>query len=259
MKKVKKTSSYKVSVVTAHENIVDAALKESIVGRARENGFLEVNYLNPRTFATDKHKTIDDRPYGGGPGMVLKAEPIFRAIKKLKKKNSFVVLTSPRGRVFNQTLAKELVKKKHLIIVAGHYEGMDARVYPYMDMEVSLGDFIMTGGELCASVMIDALTRLIPGVFKKDGVAENESFENNLLEAEQYTRPEVWNGVSVPEVLLSGDHKKIEIWKRQRAVEVTKKFRPDLLAPGPAASEADCKKAKTSLAAEKETKKRRKK
>ncbi|WP_424246209.1 tRNA (guanosine(37)-N1)-methyltransferase TrmD [Elusimicrobium posterum] len=221
----------KIDVVTAFEEIVDAPLKQSIVGRARKEGILELGFLNPRDFTTDKHKTIDDRPYGGGTGMILKAEPLYQAVKKLKKRGSYVIYTSPRGKVFNQEMAKELAKKKHLIFVCGHYEGVDARIYPEFDLEVSLGDFIITGGEIAAAVMIDAVTRLLKGTFKKDGVTEAESFENNLLEAPQYTRPEVWRGEKVPEVLLSGNHKAIEIWKQNEAVKITKKFRPDLLKP----------------------------
>ncbi|MGB2579255.1 tRNA (guanine37-N1)-methyltransferase [Elusimicrobium simillimum] len=217
-----------VDVITAFEQMVDGPLSHSIVGRARTNKILKLGFCNPRDFATDKHKSIDDRPYGGGAGMIMQAEPIYQAVKKLKKRGSCVIYTSPRGKVFNQDLAKKLAKKKHLIFVCGHYEGVDARVYPEFDLEISLGDFILTGGESAAVVMIDAITRLLPGVFKKTGVTENESFENNLLEAPQYTRPEVWRKKSVPAVLLSGNHKEIEIWKKEQAVKITKKFRPDL-------------------------------
>lgn len=219
----------KVDVVTAFDTMVDGPLSQSIIGRARKTGALKLGFVSPRDFATDKHRTIDDRPYGGGPGMLMKAEPLYLAIKKLRKKNSVVILTSPRGQVFNQTLAKNLSKKKHLIFVCGHYEGMDERIYPEVDLEVSLGDFILTGGELAACVMIDAITRLIPGTFKKDDVTSSESFEENLLEAPQYTRPEVWRGKKVPAVLLGGHHKEIETWKKEQALQLTKKYRPDLL------------------------------
>jgi len=219
----------KIDVITSLPETVDGPLSASITGRARKAGAVEIKFTNPRDFTSDNHRTIDDRPYGGGAGMILKAEPLYLAVKKLKKRGSAVIFTSPRGEIFNQTLAKKLAKKKHLIFVCGHYEGVDARVYPYFDMEVSLGDFILTGGEPAAVVMIDAITRLLPGTFKKPGVAENESFENNLLEAPQYTRPEVWRGKKVPAVLLSGNHKEIEIWKQNEAVKTTKQFRPDLL------------------------------
>ncbi|MCL2888575.1 MAG: tRNA (guanosine(37)-N1)-methyltransferase TrmD [Elusimicrobia bacterium] len=219
----------KIDVITSLPEIVDGPLAASITGRARKEGVVEINFTNPRVFTSDNHKTIDDRPYGGGAGMLLKAEPLYQAVKKLKKRGSVVIYTSPRGKVFTQSLAKKLAKKKHLVFVCGHYEGVDARVYPYFDLEISLGDFILTGGEPAAVVMIDAITRLLPGTFKKAGVAENESFENNLLEAPQYTRPEVWRGKKVPAVLLSGNHKEIENWRRGEALKITKKFRPDLL------------------------------
>lgn len=219
----------KIDVITAFGDQVENTLSYSIVGRARQAGIIKLATLSPREFTTDKHQTIDDRPYGGGVGMLLKAEPLYQAISKLRKKTSYVVLTSPRGQVFNQTLAKKLAKKRHLIIVCGHYEGMDARIYPEVDLEVSLGDFILTGGELAACVMIDAITRLQNGTFKKDGVTSSESFEENLLEAPQYTRPEVWRGKRVPQVLLNGNHKEIEQWKHEQALQITKQFRPDLL------------------------------
>lgn len=219
----------KIDVITAFGDMVDQTLSQSIVGRARKAGIIKLGTLSPREFTTDKHKTIDDRPYGGGVGMLLKAEPLYQAITKLRKKTSYVVLTSPRGQVFNQELVKKLAKKRHLIFVCGHYEGIDARIYPEVDLEVSLGDYILTGGELAACVMIDAITRLQEGTFKKDGVTSSESFENYLLEAPQYTRPEVWRGRKVPAVLLNGNHKEIEAWKHAQSLEITKKLRPDLL------------------------------
>lgn len=218
-----------VDVVTAFPKMLSGPLGQSIVGRAQKSGVLKLGFTNPRDFTDDKHHTLDDRPYGGGPGMLMKAEPLYRAIKKLRKKNSVVILTSPRGQTFTQGLAKKLAKKKHLIFVCGHYEGIDERVYPEMDMEVSLGDFILTGGELASAVMIDAITRLLPGTFKKQDVTVSESFEDGLLEAPQYTRPEVWRGKKVPEILLSGHHKQMEEWKREQALKLTKKYRPDLL------------------------------
>lgn len=219
----------KIDVITAFEDMVDQTLSHSIVGRARKAGIIKLGTLSPRKFTTDKHQTIDDRPYGGGPGMLMKAEPLYQAIHKLRKKTSVVILTSPRGQVFNQTLAKKLAKKRHLIFVCGHYEGIDARIYPEVDLEVSLGDYILTGGELATCVMIDAITRLRPGTFKKDDVTSSESFEGNLLEAPQYTRPEIWRGRRVPQVLLNGNHKEIEKWKQEQSLELTKQLRPDLL------------------------------
>lgn len=219
----------KIDVITAFEEMIDQTLSHSIVGRARKAGIIKLGTLSPRQFAEDKHKTIDDRPYGGGPGMLMKAEPLYQAITRLRKRGSYVILTSPRGQVFNQQLAKKLAKRRHLIFVCGHYEGIDARIYPEVDLEVSLGDFILTGGELAACVMIDAITRLQPGTFKKEDVTSSESFEGNLLEAPQYTRPEVWRGRRVPAVLLNGNHKEIEAWKREQALALTKQLRPDLL------------------------------
>ncbi|WP_428053610.1 tRNA (guanosine(37)-N1)-methyltransferase TrmD [Candidatus Avelusimicrobium stercoris] len=219
----------KIDVITAFEEMIDQTLSHSIVGRARKAGIIKLGTLSPRQFAEDKHKTIDDRPYGGGPGMLMKAEPLYQAISKLRKKTSYVILTSPRGQVFNQQLAKKLAKKRHLIVVCGHYEGIDARIYPEVDLEVSLGDYILTGGELAACVMIDAITRLQRGTFKKEDVTSLESFEGHLLEAPQYTRPEVWRGRKVPAVLLNGNHKEIEAWKHEQALQITKQLRPDLL------------------------------
>ena len=219
----------KIDVITAFEEMIDQTLSHSIVGRARKAGIIKLGTLSPRQVAEDKHKTIDDRPYGGGPGMLMKAEPLYQAISKLRKKTSYVILTSPRGQVFNQELAKKLAKKRHLIVVCGHYEGIDARIYPEVDLEVSLGDYILTGGELAACVMIDAITRLQRGTFKKEDVTSLESFEGHLLEAPQYTRPEVWRGRKVPAVLLNGNHKEIEAWKHEQALQITKQLRPDLL------------------------------
>jgi tRNA (guanine37-N1)-methyltransferase len=219
----------KIDIITLFPETVEAFVSSSITGRAREKGIIKTAFQNPREFAKDKHKTVDDRPYGGGPGMLMLAEPLYRSIRKLRKKNSLVVLTSPRGKIFNQRLAKKLALKKHLIFVCGHYEGVDARIYPEIDLEISLGDFILTGGELAACVMIDAITRLQPGTFKKESVTSNESFENNLLEAPQYTRPKIWRKRCVPAVLLGGNHKEIEKWKLNEALKITKKLRPDML------------------------------
>ena len=235
----------KVDVITAFPEMIDQALGASIVGRARKAGILKLGFVNPRDFATDKHKTIDDRPYGGGPGMLMMAEPLHQAIQKVRKKTSVVILTSPRGQTFSQELAKKLAKTRHLIFVCGHYEGIDARIYPEVDLEVSLGDFILTGGELATCAMIDAVTRLRPGTFKKDGVTSSESFEEKLLEAPQNKRPGVWRGKRVPAVLLGGNHKEIEKWKHEQALALTKKLRPDLLCKA-SPKQGTVKKKKTS-------------
>ena len=209
----------KIDIITLFPEVIMPYLNTSILKRAREANAVNISCTNPREFTKDKHKTVDDRPYGGGAGMLMKAEPLYKAIKKVKKTNSLVILTSPRGKKFSQELAKKLAKKKHLIIVCGHYEGVDARIYPEIDLEISLGDFILTGGELAALSITDTVTRLQKGTFKKETVTTEESFENSLLEAPQYTRPEVWHRRRVPQVLLSGNHKEIEACKQKIALE----------------------------------------
>jgi tRNA (guanine37-N1)-methyltransferase len=219
----------KIDVVTLFPGMVDTPLSDSIVGRAREDKLLSLGFENPRDFTLDKHKTVDDKMYGGGTGMLMKAEPVFKALEKVKQKDSFTILLSPKGAVFNQKTALALAKKKHVIFICGHYEGIDERISSYADMELSLGDYVLTGGEPAAVVVIDAIARLLPGVLKKEDATINESFSFNLLEAPQYTRPEVWKDLKVPKVLLSGNHKLIEEWKKNSALEITKKIRPDLL------------------------------
>ncbi|HUT85854.1 MAG TPA: tRNA (guanosine(37)-N1)-methyltransferase TrmD [Elusimicrobiales bacterium] len=219
----------KIDVITIFPEMVDAPLKDSIVGRARKRKIVNLGFTNPRLFTKDKHRTLDDRPYGGGAGMVMMAEPIYKAVKKVKKKDSYVVLMSPIGKVFNQKMAKKLSKKKHLIIICGHYEGVDARIESEVDESISIGDFVLTGGEAAAIVVIDCITRMLPGVFNKKETIIYESFTENLLEAPHYTRPEVWRKKKVPEVLLSGNHKKIEKWRNEQSLKLTKKLRPDLL------------------------------
>jgi tRNA (guanine37-N1)-methyltransferase len=218
----------KVDVVTLFPEMVDLPLSYSIVKRAREDRFLKLGFLNPREFAEDKHKTVDQKPYGGGSGMLLMAEPFYKAIKKLSKKNSKVILLSPVGEVFKQEKALQLSKEKHIILVCAHYEGIDERISNYVHEKISIGDFILTGGEPAAVCVIDAITRLLKGVIKDDSL-RNESFNDNLLEAPQYTRPSVWRGHKVPEVLLSGDHEKIKKWRREESLRLTEKNRPDLL------------------------------
>lgn len=171
----------KIDVVTLFPGMVDAPLSDSIVGRAREDKLLKLSFENPRDYTADKHKTVDDKMYGGGTGMLMKAEPVFKALEKVKKKNSFTVLLSPKGSVFNQKLALELAKKKHLIFICGHYEGIDDRISSCADMELSIGDYVLTGGEPAAVAVIDAITRLLPGVLKKEDATVNESFSLNLL------------------------------------------------------------------------------
>lgn len=209
---------------------------ESIIKRAQEKKLVEIELVNLRDFAVDDYGTVDDRPYGGGAGMILKIEPIVKALKKVKSQSASrrtkIVLTSAKGKQFNQTKAIEYSKINHLVIIAGHYEGVDERVLNYVDEEISIGDFVLTGGELPACVITDSVVRLIPGVLKKSDATVNETFNiggKKLLEYPHYTRPEEYDGKKVPEVLVGGDHKKIEKWKLEKAFEETRKKRPDLL------------------------------
>jgi tRNA (guanine37-N1)-methyltransferase len=233
----------RVDAVTLFPGMIDAPLSESIVGRARAEGFLELGFVNPRDFTEDRHRTVDDKPYGGGTGMVMMAEPVFRALKKVRKKNSFVILLTPKGRKFDQAAALELAKKKHLIFICGHYEGIDERVTPLADLQLSIGDYVLTGGEPAAVAVIDAVTRLIPGVLKKGDATVNETFTGGLLEAPHYTRPAIWRGSKVPAELVSGNHKLIAEWRGKQAAELTGKHRPDLASP-PERAAAKKKKSK---------------
>ncbi|MBI3299191.1 MAG: tRNA (guanosine(37)-N1)-methyltransferase TrmD [Elusimicrobia bacterium] len=219
----------RVAVVTLFPGMFEGPLTESIVKRAREKGLLEVSFVDPRDFAEDRHRTVDDRPYGGGPGMVLMAEPLYKAVKKARRPGATVVFMSPQGRRFDQAAAQRLSKAKDLVLVCGRYEGVDERVMDFVDEELSLGDFVVTGGEIPAMAVIDAAARLLPGVLVKEGAAEAESFTEGLLDFPHFTRPRVWRGREVPEVLFGGDHKAIADWRSKAARRVTKKKRPDLL------------------------------
>ncbi len=206
-----------------------APLDLSIIGRAKASGALDVVVHNLRDFTTDRHRKVDDKPFGGGVGMVMMVEPIAKAIKKVKEENkdARTILLSPAGKSFNQTLARELSQEKGLIFICGHYEGIDERVRVLCDLELSIGDYVLTGGEPAALVVIDAITRFLPGVLP-EGAAEEDSFSNGLLDWPHYTRPADWEGMKVPEVLLSGDHKKIAQWRNKMAEERTRSLRPDL-------------------------------
>ena len=228
-----------IDIITLFPEMFKGPFAESIVERAQNKGLVEIKIHNLRDWTEDKRKTVDDKPYGGGVGMVMKIEPIDKAIEevksqKLKIKNTIqkskVILTSPRGKMFNQKIAKELSQLDHLIIICGHYEGVDERVTEHLiDEEISIGDYVLTGGEIPAMIMTDTIVRLIPGVLEKDDATVNESFTENLLENPQYTRPEDYKGWKVPEILLSGDHKKIQEWQKQESLEKTEKERPDLI------------------------------
>ena len=206
-----------------------APLKESIIKRAVEDGKVEINITNIRDFALPPHFKCDDEPFGGGAGMVMLCEPLFKAIESVKKEDSKVFYMSPRGRVFNQKIAREMSTLNHIILLCGHYEGIDQRVIDYFNIEeLSIGDYVLTGGELPAMVISDSIIRLIPGVIRAESTQE-ESFSTNLLEYNQYTRPAEFRGMKVPEILLSGHHKKIEEFRQQQSLEITQKNRPDLL------------------------------
>lgn len=209
-----------------------APVEQSIIGRAEKNNLIELNLINFREFSKDKQKHVDDCPYGGGAGMVIKPDVIYDAyrsiVDKLDYKPKLIYLT-PQGKVFNQKMARELANEKHLILLCGHYEGIDQRVLDkVVDEEISIGDYVLTGGELPAMVLIDAISRNIDGVLDDESLVD-ESFNNDLLEYPQYTRPEVFMGEKVPEVLLSGHHANIEKWRREMSLEITKKKRPDLI------------------------------
>ncbi len=205
-------------------------LGESMLKIAQAKGLVKINVRSLRDWTDDAHRTADDKPFGGGPGMVMKIEPVHRALKELKASRSAkVILLTPQGKKFDQRAAKRLSKEKRLVLVCGHYEGVDERIRELADEEISIGDYILTCGELPALVVIDAIVRLVPGVLGHCDSASQESFENNLLEYPQYTRPAEFNGMKVPDVLLSGNHKKIERWRSAEALNRTIKRRPDLI------------------------------
>ncbi len=204
-------------------------MDESILRRAQEKRRLELTIRNLRDWTHDRHRTVDDEPYGGGPGMVLKPEPIFEAIEELAGETTQVVMLSPQGQPFRQSKARELAGHEHLLMLCGAYEGFDERVRSLVNHELSIGDYVLTNGALPAMVVIDAVTRLLPGVLGDDSSSVEESFSENLLEYPQYTRPADFRGMKVPEVLLSGDHGAVEEWRQEQAVERTAQRRPDLL------------------------------
>ena len=204
-------------------------LKESIIKRASDKNLVEINIIQIRDFSQDAHKKTDDIPYGGGAGMVMTPQPLYDAIQSVKTPNSYVIYLSPRGKVFNQPMARKLSKCEHLILVCGHYEGIDERIIDLcVDEEISIGDYVLTGGELPAMVLADSIIRLLDGAISQDSLSE-ESFTNNLLEYPQYTRPQNFKGLEVPEVLLSGHHAKIAKWRKEKSIEITKQNRPDLI------------------------------
>ena len=230
----------RIDILTIFPKMFYPVLNESIIKRAQAKAKVRIFIHNLRDFSPDKHRKVDDRPFGGGPGMVMRPEPIFNAIEYIKKEarsrkqetrsKTKVILLSPQGKMLNQRIAKGLAKNSRLILICGHYEGIDERIRRFLDdEEISIGDYILTGGELPAMVVIDCVVRMIPGVLGEKKSLHFESFEGNLLEYPQYTRPANYRMIRVPPVLLSGDHRKIEKWRRRQAVKVTKQKRPDLL------------------------------
>ena len=204
-------------------------LNQSIIGKAIEKELIDINLINIRDFSKDKHKKVDDTPYGGGAGMVMKPDVVYDAYKSIEDRNAKVIYMSPQGKTLNQKKVEELAKESHLIILCGHYEGIDQRVLDkIVDEEISIGDYVLTGGEIPAMVLIDSVSRYVKGVLNEESIQE-ESFSNGLLEYPQYTRPEIFEGEKVPEILLSGHHENIEKWRKEKSIEITKKKRPEIL------------------------------
>lgn len=221
-------------IMTLFPDMISNGLNTSIIGKAIDRNLLSINAIDIRDFTKDKHNHVDDYPYGGGAGMVMQAQPVYDCYKHVESliesgEKPRVIFMTPTGKTFNQDMAKELAKEENLVFLCGHYEGIDKRVLDrIVTDEVSIGDFVLTGGELPAMVMIDAISRHIPGVLNNDISAETETFTDNLLEYPQYTRPEVWEGEAVPEVLLSGHHARIDQWRREQSLLLTRERRPDL-------------------------------
>lgn len=204
-------------------------IKQSIIGKAVEKKLIDIHLVNIRDFSKDKHKKVDDTPYGGGAGMVMKPDVVYEAYQSVKQDQAKVIYMSPQGKKLNQQIVEKLSKESHLIILCGHYEGIDQRVLDeIVEEEISIGDYVLTGGEIPAMVLIDSVSRYVEGVIKQDSIQE-ESFSNGFLEYPQYTRPEIFQGKAVPKILLSGHHENIEKWRKERSLEITKKKRPDLL------------------------------
>src|SRR5258706_2622956 len=225
------------TVITIFPPMFDSPLAHSILKKAAEKGLISVNLIDPRDYTTDKHRTVDDAPYGGGQGMVMKPGPLVAAIEDAKKglKRPRVILLSPKGSCDDQARAERLAREEELILASGRYEGIDERVKAFVDEELSVGDYTLSGGELPAMVVIDAVARLVPGVLGNAKSPEEDSFSDGLLEYPQFTRPEEFRGMRVPEVLVSGDHERIQKWRREQSVSLTRERRPDLLAKAPLA------------------------
>lgn len=219
----------KIDILTLFPNMFDGVFDESIIKRAIEDGKVEINLIDFREYTDDPHNKVDDTPYGGGAGMVLMCQPIFDCINSIRTDESVVIMLTPDGEVYKQKKAYELSKKKHLILICGHYEGFDERIRSICDLEMSIGDYVLTGGEVPAMVLVDSIVRLIPGVIREESHLEDSFNENYLLDYPVYTKPRVYNGMEVPEVLLSGDHKKIDEFRHNESVKRTVERRPDLI------------------------------
>lgn len=223
----------KIDIMTLFPEMCENILMTSIIGRAIKKKVLNISFHQIRDFASDKHKRVDDAPYGGGCGMLLLAEPIaacFENVCKMRGERPHLIFLSPKGQVLNQKIINKIVKNPNIALLCGHYEGVDQRVIDeFVDEQISIGDYVLTGGEIPAMVLIDAVARALPGVLSSEECFKNESHYNGLLEAPQYTKPQVWRGLSVPEVLISGHHKNIEDWKFEQSLLETQKYRPDLL------------------------------
>lgn len=218
----------RIDVLTIFPEVFDNFINYSIIKRAISKELVEINIINFRDYANNKHRQVDDTPYGGGKGMVLMVQPIYDALLDLKQENTKVILLTPDGKTLKQSVANDLSKESHLILICGHYEGFDERIYSLVDYELSIGDYILTGGEIASMVVIETITRLIPGVIEEESHL-NESFNNNLLDYPTYTKPYDFNGMKVPDVLISGDHEKIRLWRLEQSLKKTQKKRPDLL------------------------------
>lgn len=227
------TTRLDIDVITIFPSMLSGFLGESMVKRAVEAGLARISTVDLRDFTTDAHRTTDDRPYGGGPGMIMKPEPLFKAVESVKRDDSRVILMSPQGRRFDQQMAENLARASHLVFICGHYEGVDERVREALVTdEISIGDYVLTNGALAAAVVVDAVVRLLPGALGGEGATEEESFSGGLLEYPQYTRPAEFRGMKVPEVLLSGDHGAVAQWREEQARKRTAERRPDLLENG---------------------------
>ena len=218
----------RIDILTLFPDMFNGVFEESIIKRAIESGKVNINLINFRDYTNDPHNKVDDTPFGGGAGMVLICQPIYDCIEDIKTDDSIVVLLTPDGEVYKQEMAKKFTSAKHLILICGHYEGFDERIRKLCDYEISIGDYVLTGGEIPAMVLVDSITRLLPGVITEESYI-NDSFQDNLLDYPTYTKPRVFRDMEVPLVLVSGDHKKIDLWRKEESIKRTKERRPDLL------------------------------